>query len=417
MRTGLELFRVHRQIPTEHLTNVSSAVRAELIRCGVRLKPGDRIAVAVGSRGITHLVDMVREVVTWVRSQGATPFLVPAMGSHGGATAAGQQAILEYYGLSQEATGAEIRSSMEVVELPRGDLSTPVYLDAQAAAADGTILINRVKPHTSFHGRYESGIMKMLAIGLGKRPQALVIHQLGAQGLRDTMPRIARQILKHGNILLGLAVVENACNETMRIKAIPARDIEEEEPPLLEIARANAPALPVTNLDILIVDEIGKNISGLGMDTNVIGRLGIRGQPEPQTPTIRIIIVRDLAAASCGNAVGIGLADITTRRLFNKLDFRATYENALTSTCLERAKVPMVADTDRQALDFALQAIALQDTNTARIIRIHNTLRIDRFLASPAVLEELSNQPGIEVLGQVEPLFDEQENMTADLTP
>lgn len=408
-----ELFRVRRRLRAERLQDVKNAVRAELEQCGIRLAPGDRIAIAVGSRGIANLADMVCEVVVWVKAQGATPFLVPAMGSHGGATAAGQKAVLEGYGLTVETIGAEIRSSMEVVELPQGDAGVPVYLDAEAAGADGTILINRIKPHTSFHGRYESGLMKMLAIGLGKRAQALTIHRLGVGGLRDTMPRVAHQVLQHGNILLGLAIVENARNETLLVKATRAQNIPSDEPPLLELARANLPALPVTNLDMLIVDEIGKNISGLGMDTHVIGRLKITGQPEPETPSIRLIVVRDLSAASRGNAIGIGLADITTRRLFGKVDFAATYENALTSTFLERARLPVVAENDRQAVDFAFRALALPDTAKARIIRIRNTLRLDELIVSRAVLEELEGQPGFQVLGPFDPVFDECGTMLA----
>lgn len=415
MTTFPEFMRVRRRFTAERIEDVRAAARHELAQSGIRLKPGSRIAVAVGSRGIANLLDLVREVTTWVTAQGATPFLVPAMGSHGGATADGQKAVLEHLGLTREATGTEIHSSMDVVELPRGDLGIPVYLDAQAAAADGTILINRIKPHTSFHGRYESGLMKMLAIGLGKHAQALAIHQLGVEGLRDIMPRVGRQVLRHGNILLGLAVVENPYDQTLLVKAIPAQRIPDEEPPLLEIARANMPALPVTQLDLLIVDEIGKNISGLGMDTNVIGRLKIPGQPEPETPRIKIIAARDLAAESCGNAIGIGLADITTRRLFNKIDFQATYENALTSTFLERAKVPMVAETDRQAVEFAFRSLALADSSTARIIRIRNTLRLDELIVSRSVLHDLEGRPDIEVLGPVEPFFDEHGNIAAPL--
>jgi len=415
MTTFPEFMRVRRRFTAERIEDVGAAARHELAQSGIRLKPGSRIAVAVGSRGIANLLDLVREVTTWVAAQGATPFLVPAMGSHGGATAEGQKAILEHLGLTREATGTETHSSMDVVELPRGDLSIPVYLDAQAAAADGTILINRIKPHTSFHGRYESGLMKMLAIGLGKHAQALAIHQLGVEGLRDIMPRVGRQVLRHGNILLGLAVVENPYDQTLLVKTVPAQRIPDEEPPLLEIARANMPALPVTQLDLLIVDEIGKNISGLGMDTNVIGRLKIPGQPEPETPRIKIIVARDLAAESCGNAIGIGLADITTRRLSDKIDFRATYENALTSTFLERAKVPMVAEADRQAVEFAFRSLALAHPAAARIIRIRNTLRLDELIISRPVLQELEGRPDIEVLGSVEPFFDEHGNIAAPL--
>ena len=320
------------------------------------------------------------------------------MGSHGGAIAEGQQRILEGYGITPEYVGTEIRSSMAVVELPRGDLAIPVFYDRQAHEADGTIIINRIKPHTSFHGRYESGLMKMMAIGLGKQAQALAIHRLGPAGLRDIMPAVARQVLQHGNVILGLAIIENAYDEILKVQAVLADRIPDEEPLLLDLARANMPLLPVSDLDILIVDEMGKDISGLGMDTNVIGRLRIRGQPEPERPNIGIIIVRDLSAGSHGNAVGVGLADIITRRLFEKIDFKATYENALTSTFTERAKVPIIAETDQLAIDFACRALGTSSENNLRLIRIQNTLRLDQLDVSPAVLDEIKDRPDIEIL-------------------
>ena len=302
---------IRQHFSTHRLENVASELKAQLQACAAALppkaaiRPGARIAIAVGSRGIAHLVEIVRQVAAWVKSQGAEPFIVPAMGSHGGATAAGQRKVLEGYGLTEAAVGAPIVSSMDVVELPQGDAEVPVYYDAAAHAADGTIVINRIKPHTSFHGRHESGLMKMIAIGLGKHAQALAIHNLGVRGLREVMPQVARQALRSANILLGVAIVENANDETMIVRAIPAGCIAEEEPALLEIARAQMPRLPVPELDLLIVDEMGKDISGLGMDTNVIGRLKIPGQPEPERPRIRVIYVRDLTDATHGNAVGM----------------------------------------------------------------------------------------------------------------
>lgn len=392
------LIDIRQRFPAEKLGDAPGEVRARLLGCGVQIRAGANIAIAVGSRGITHIAEMVREMVTWVRGQGGRPFIVPAMGSHGGATAEGQREVLEGYGITEAFTGAPIRSSMDVVELPRGDCEIPLYFDAYAARADGTILINRIKPHTSFHGRCESGLMKMTAIGLGKHAQALAIHGLGVRGLREVMPEAARRILKQSNILLGVAVVENAYDETLLVRAIPAGQIPSEEPPLLELARRHLPGLPVSDVDVLIVDEMGKNISGLGMDTNVIGRLKIPGQPEPESPRIKIVYVRDLTADSHGNAVGMGLADIISRRLFEKLDLKATYENALTATFLERAKVPMIADDDRQALGMALRAATPDTPERARIVRIKNTLRLDRLQVSPAVLNELTGREGIDVL-------------------
>lgn len=407
MTTYPPLVTVRQQFPSEHLADVQGRLQTELSGCGVSLCPQTRIAIAVGSRGIANLAGMVQQIVAWVKAQQAVPFVVPAMGSHGGATAEGQAQILADYGITEAEIGAPVVSSMEVVALPQGDAEVPVYFDKTAYEADGTILINRVKPHTSFHARYESGLMKMIAIGLGKHAQALAIHNLGVRGLREVMPVVTGQTLRHGNILLGVAVVENAYDETMLVRAIPAARIAEEEPALLEVAKAQMPRLPVDDVDVLIVDEMGKNISGLGMDTNVIGRLKIPGQSEPDSPRIRIIYARDLTDESHGNAVGMGLADIIHRGLFAKIDFAATYENAATATFLERAKVPMVADTDRQALDWALRACNQSDPRKLRIIRIRNTLRLDVLQVSPNILDEIGTQPNIELLAPARPMLND----------
>lgn len=399
---------VRQRFDSTSLSNVQGEVDRQLRACGVTIRSGSRIAVAVGSRGIANLVAIVRQVVQWVKQAGGEPFIVPAMGSHGGATAEGQRRLLEDYGLTEEGCGAAIRSSMAVVQLPADDAGVGVYFDEQAAGADGTIVINRVKPHTSFHGPYESGLMKMIAIGLGKHAQALAIHDLGVPGLREVMPKVARAILRHGNILLGLAIVENAYDQTMLVRAIPASRISDEEPPLLDLARANLPRLPVDDIDILIVDQIGKDISGVGMDTNVIGRLKIPGQPEPQSPRIRMIVACDLSPGTHGNALGIGLADVTTRRLFEKIDLAATYANVVTTTFLERGKIPIIARTDREALQIAMRGCGLADARTARIVRLRNTLRLDELLVSPAVAQELQGRGGIEANVAATELFDRQ---------
>ena len=397
--------RVRQRFVADKLDDVASALRAELAASGVSVKRGTRIAIAVGSRGIANLPLIVRETVAWVRAQGGEPFIVPAMGSHGGATADGQRAVLESYGITEVAAGVPIESSMDVVELPRGELEVPVYFDKQAAAADGVIVINRIKPHTSFRGPYKSGLMKMIAVGLGKHAGARAIHQLGVAGLRDTMPRVARQILRQGRILLGVGIVENGYDETMLVRAIPGGKIPDKEPELLARATAAMPSLPVDELDILIVDEIGKNISGTGVDTNIIGRLKIYGQPEPDKPRIRIIVVRDLSETSRGNAYGIGLADIITRRLFAKIDFPATYANILTTGFFERGKVPLIAETDRDALTIALRGCEPLDPSQARIMRIRDTLHLDEVHVSSAVLTAIGNRENIEVLGPGGNLF------------
>jgi len=406
------LVRIRQRLPDNKLEDVAATVRRELADSGVRLAPGQRIAIAVGSRGITDLVTLVQEMVAWVRSQGGEPFIIPAMGSHGGATAEGQRQVLAGLGITADRVGADIRSSMEVVELDRGILEVPVYIDRLAYEADGILLVNRIKPHTSFHGPYESGLMKMISVGLGKHAQSLAIHRFGVEGLQDLMPRVARQVLRQARILLGLAVVENARHETLHVRALRPDEIPRAEPALLELAREHMPRLPMDDLDILIIDEIGKDISGLGADPNVIGRLKIRGWPEPDKPRIKVIVARDLTEASHGNAAGVGLLDIITRVLFEKIDLAATYENVLTSTFTERAKIPIVAETDREALTFAIRALGVLGPRGIRVVRIRNTLHINELQVSPPVLEELADRPDIEVLGPVGELFDETGEMT-----
>ena len=378
------MFKVRQRFRAEKLVDIPDTLRAELANCGVTIKSGAHIAIAVGSRGISNLPLIVREVVAWVRTQGGEPFIVPAMGSHGGATPEGQQKILEGFGL----TG--IVSSMEVVQL-----EPDAFIDRHAYEADGIVLINRIKPHTSFHGRYESGLMKMLAVGLSKHAGAAAIHRQGVAGLRERIPVVARQVLATGKILFGIAIVENAYDETMAVRAIAASRIPEEELVLLELARANMPYLPVEDIDVLIVDEIGKEISGTGMDTNVIGRLRIAGEPEPSSPRIQKIFVRDLRGES---AYGIGLADVTTRRLVKKADWKATEVNAQTSGFLLRVKLPEVVEQDEDAVAGE------------RIVRIKNTLRLDTLIVSEPVLKEIESRETIEVIGPTTSVFDPLES-------
>jgi hypothetical protein len=363
----MNFYRVRQRFDAQRLECVARAVRAELIPFPI--PTGARLAIAVGSRGIANLPAIVGEVVAWVREHDAEPFIVPAMGSHGGATSEGQRKILEGLGLT------DIVSSMDVVPL-----GSDAFMDREAYQSDGVILINRIKPHTSFHGQYESGLMKMLAVGLSKQRGAEALHRRGVAGLRERIPVVGRQVLATGKILFGVAIVENAYDETMLIKATCR--IPEDEPALLELARANMPKLPVDELDLLIVDEIGKEISGTGMDTNVIGRLRIAGEPEPASPRIKKIFVRDLRGDS---AYGIGLADVTTRRLVEKADWKITEINAQTSGFVLRVKLPEVVETF--------------EPTGARAVRIQNTLRLDTLIVSEPVLKEIAGRDTIEVLG------------------
>lgn len=314
------------------------------------------------------------------------------MGSHGGATAAGQADVLAGYGVTETGVGAPIRSSMEVVELPREELELETYMDRHAYEADGTILINRVKPHTDYHGAYESGLAKMLVIGLGKHKQALAVHRRQLRGVLELLPQVARNVLRHGNVRLGVAVVENAYDETMQIRAIPAPQIMDAEPALLKLAADNMPSLPVDELDVLIVDEIGKNISGVCLDSNIIGRMGIYALANPPRPRIRIIYMRELTEASHGNAIGVRLGDIMSAKLERQIDREVTYENLITNSYLDRGKLPVVAANDRDALAIAWRACGSPSADRFRVLRIRNTLHLDHLQATPAALAQL--RPG-----------------------
>jgi hypothetical protein len=400
------LARIRQTFDRPRISDVEGAVLKELTGSGISIPEGAEIALAVGSRGIANLALIVRTVCQWVRSQGGKPFIVPAMGSHGGGIAEGQKAVLESYGISESFTGAPIRASMEVVELEAGGLPVPVYFDRHAYAAHGTIVINRIKVHTDFHGPYESGLMKMIVIGLGKHAQALAIHRYGTYGLREIMPQVARVSLEQANILLGLGVVENAYDETQLVQVIPAAEIPKREPVLLDIARKSMPTFPVQEFDVLVLDRFGKDISGAGLDTNIIGRWMIYGESEPAHPRIKIIVLGDLTPASHGNAVGLGLADIMVRRAYDKIDWQATYENLYTSSFLYRGRTPVVVDTDQDALRYALRGCNTIDPSLARVIRIQDTLHLSELLVSPAVLNEIEGKTNIEVGETENSLFD-----------
>jgi hypothetical protein len=405
------LARVRRTFDGSRVDDVAGAVRSELARTLPALPRGAPIALAVGSRGIADLRTVVSETVRFLKSKGAAPFIVPAMGSHGGATADGQLAVLASYGITEALVDAPVRSSMEVVRLPQGDLGHAVFMDWAAWQSSGVILVNRVKPHTDYHGFPESGLMKMAVIGLGKQAQALVVHARGVEGLKTMIAPTARHILATGKILLGLAVVENALDQICRVRAALPGDIEAVERELLVEATRRMPRLPVDALDVLIVDQMGKDVSGVGLDTNIIGRMRVFGQEEPHGPVIKALVVTDLTEASHGNAVGVGLADVITRRLFDKIDAAATSENVVTSTFLERGRVPLVAETDREALRIALRCSWPVDGAEPRVIRIRNTLRLEELYVSRAVLDEMRATEPLQEIGEFRDPLDQSGNL------
>lgn len=398
------LYRVRQQPPPPPLADIAGAVRGQLdaLQITAGLKPGAEVAVTAGSRGIHDIVPVLRAAVAYLQEKGAVPFLVPAMGSHGNATAHGQIEMLADLGITEESVGCAIRATMDVVELGRTASGVPAFMDRHAAAAAGVLVVGRVKPHTDFHGPIESGLAKMITIGLGKRRGAESVHSHGPRGLRELVPAVAQVAVASGKILGGLAILEDAADYTTAIVGLKAEHIGAAgEQALLQRAKGLLGRLPFEQLDILVVDEIGKNISGCGMDTNVIGRMRIPGEDDSAAPRISIIVALDLTPQSHGNAAGIGLADLTTARLASKIDWSATYINGLTSGLggVQRIALPPVLPTERAAIAAALHCCAQPDKAAVRIARIRNTLSTQEFLVSAALLDECRAH-GLELLGE-----------------
>jgi hypothetical protein len=335
------------------------------------------------------------------------------MGSHGGATAEGQVEILRSLGVTEESVGAPIRSSMEVVEIGGTESGVPVYMDRIASEADGIVVVGRIKQHTDFRSGVESGLLKMASIGLGKHAQALALHAHGVKGIRDYMVEAGKAVYGSGKVLFGVAIVENAYEETAIIEAIPPERVAEREAELLKESAKLMPRLPVSDIDVLFVDELGKNFSGTGMDTNVVGRFKILGVEEPESPDVKYLIVGDVSEASHGNALGVGLADFTTRRLFEKIDYEAMNQNVLTSTFVERAKIPMIMDNDREAMEAAVRCNWGVEPEDTRFVRIPNTLHLRYAYLSENLLDEALANGNVEVVEDAaEQAFDESGNLT-----
>jgi len=397
------MFAARQVFPRHPPVPVADVLRDEFARTATlqHLRKGARIAVAVGSRGISHLPEIVHAVVDNLKSAGAEPFIIPAMGSHGGATPEGQRGILEDYGISEAAMGVPIRASLEVERIGVTADNVEVLCSVEALRADGIVIINRVKPHTDFQGTLGSGVMKMMVIGLGKRAGAAACHgAAGRLGYEATIRSIAKIVLKSAPILCGVAIVENQFHETARIEVLKPADIEAREAELLEEARRLMPRLPLEDIDLLIVDRIGKNISGAGMDPNVTGRWvhgysTSLGPDNRAKPMIRRIFVRGLTPESHGNAIGIGFADITTTQLVQQIDKRAMFINALTSLTPNGAKIPIHFDNDRECIEQALMSLALGDAREARVIRIADTLSLEHLEVSVACARELRGNAGV----------------------
>lgn len=407
---------VEQQIAMPRLTDVAEAVRAEMARLGVadRVRPGMTVAVTAGSRGIANMPLILATVVAELQRMGARPFLVPCMGSHGGATAAGQVEVLRSLGITEETVGCPIRASMEAVQIGVSAEGIPVFQDRLAFESDGIVVVNRIKAHTDFTGPVESGLMKMLTIGLGKHRGALAAHRHAIRyTYRVVIASIAREVIRRAPLLCGLGLIENACDETAIVAAAWPEDFEAVERDLLRRAKELMARLPFHQLDALLIDRMGKEISGSGMDSNVLGRRIVFGEGEPDSPRITRIAVCDLTEASHGNAVGVGLADFTTQRLVDKIDRTQMYINSLTSGSPERARLPMVAADDRQATEWTLMTCGAVDTSRARLVRIQDTLHLNRFYASEALLPDIEADGRLKIVGPWAPLAFDAEGRLA----
>lgn len=393
-----QMVRIRQKFDATKLENPVEVLLQELKKPGGtdRIKPGQQVAVAVGSRGIANIADFTRATVDAIKEAGAHPYIVPCMGSHGGASAEGQKEVLHHLGIDEETMGVPIRSSMEVVKLGELPNGLPVYVDQIASTADAIVVINRVKPHTAFRGRIESGIMKMIAIGLGKQKGAEACHQMGFKYMAENVPAMANIMLDKLPIVFGIALVENAYDQTCRIEVLPAEEIEAREPALLEEAKSRLPKILFGQIDVLVIDYIGKNISGDGMDPNVTGRYPT--EYAHGGPDVSKMVVLDLTPETKGNANGVGTADFTTQRLVDKMDRPATYANGLTSTVCAPTKIATTLENQLYTIKAAVKTCNILDYTTCRLVRIRDTLHLGEIEISVNLLEEARKHPDIEIL-------------------
>jgi hypothetical protein len=413
-----QIFRVRQTFESRRLDDVPGEVQTQLARLRLEQKitPGQTVAITVGSRGIANIAVIVRAAVEYLKRLGAQPFIVPAMGSHGGGTAAGQQRVIESYGVTEAAVGCPIHSSMETVIVCQTAEGFPVHFDRQAAEADHVLVCGRVKPHTLFAGQIESGLMKMLLIGLGKCEGARVYHGAIQDYSFDQIVRsVAREVIAKCRIIAGLAIVENAYDETALIEGIAPEEFETREKQLLVLARRWLPRLPFPKVDVLVIDWIGKDISGAGLDSNVVGRkFNDHHAVEGEYPKVKRICVRGLTKASHGNAIGIGIAEFCRSQLLRETDFHAMRVNTITSGHIAAGMIPPDYETDREMLQAALSTVGLVEPPAARLVWIANTLALAEMECSAAYLDEVRGREDIEILTDLRDLpFDAEGNLPA----
>jgi hypothetical protein len=416
------IFKIQQKIATPKLADVEKEMNSLLDKFGLagKVKPGERIALTAGSRGIRDKAKVLKAIAGRLKALGAKPFLVPCMGSHGGATAEGQVKMLHHLGITEEYVGVPIVSSMEVKEIGRTRFGTPVLVDKNICEqADKIVVVNRIKPHTDFDHDVESGISKMIVIGMGKHQGALMAHRLT---IKNGYPAIFREVLPITRKVLpfffGVGIIENQYDQTAFLHLLEPKDFYEGEKELLKKAKAIMPRLPFKEMDILVADEIGKNISGAGMDPNVTGRLYFIGSPPLKEPKITRIFVRDLTPETEGNAIGIGYADYTTKRLVQKIDPVPTMINSITGMGPECGRIPISFEKDREALQAAFDNSGVLDPKDLRLVWIKNTLEVEYLWASESLLKEAKGNSNLEVVsGLQEVPFDKNGNMVMEWPP
>lgn len=406
--------RVVRDFPRDKISDIPECVQEEFLRLNLgEILKGKKVGITAGSRGIGDIAPILKSLADLVRKAGGTPVLLAAMGSHGGGTEAGQREVLDSLGLTESAVGARIAACVESLEIGETPGGLKAYMLKSAFEVDAIIPVNRVKAHTAFHGEVESGLFKMLVVGLGGPKGAAQFHSRGSAELANLLIDVGELIVARMPVIAGFAILENAYEETAAIVGVPGLAIRAHEPKILDRARAMMPALPVNVLDALIIEEMGKNFSGTGVDTNIVGRLRIEGVPEPETPAIQKIAVLDLSPESHGNANGVGLTDVTTQRLVDKIDREATYLNCATTGFLIRCATPVYMATERASIELLLRSLGARRPEDIRLIQIPNTLHLAEFFASEALLPELKGVPGLCFGGEpFEMTFDD----TGDLT-
>ncbi|HHZ01521.1 MAG TPA: DUF2088 domain-containing protein [Tissierellia bacterium] len=404
--------RIRQHFDDTKIENIEEEIKKQFNSEKIRdiIKEGQTIGITVGSRGLANLKEIVKYICDNIKSKGATPVILPSMGSHGGAVAEGQADFVRGLGVTEEFVGAEIRAGMEVIQLGTTEEGYPVYYDKIASELDGVIVLGRIKAHTDLEGDIESGLHKMIAVGLGNHLGAQVVH---ARGLDKAVPRvksIARYALKNSNIVFGVGLIENAYDETSEIVFLPAAEIAETEASLLAKSKKQLPRFLFNDIDVLIVDQIGKNISGNGMDPNVIGR-GMIGYKNKEI-RINKIVTLDTSEESGSNAFGVGLSDITTKRIFNKLETEAMYTNAITAIAINGVRIPIAMDSDKLAIQLAIRAVCAEEPEKIRIARIKDTLSLSEIYVSESLVEELKGNENIEIISDLEEFeFDELGNL------